>query len=119
MKKISKELMGASAVPFVLLLLQEGDVYGYEIIKKIKELSNGVIVWKEGSLYPVLKKMEGLGYVRSYWNVKDHGRPRKYYSIQKKGQDALIIFAKEWGLVSRMFDELMFYQKEGGIMRKD
>ena len=119
MKKISKELMGASAIPFILLFLTENDTYGYEIIQKVKELSGGVIVWKEGSLYPVLKKMEEREYIRSYWNTMDHGRPRKYYTIQKVGHDALIVFAKEWGLVNRMFDELMFYPKKGGIMKKD
>ncbi|NQU33575.1 MAG: helix-turn-helix transcriptional regulator, partial [Bacteroidetes bacterium] len=53
MRKIPKELMGASSIPIILSILQDDDTYGYEIMKKLKELSDGRIVWKEGSLYPV------------------------------------------------------------------
>jgi DNA-binding PadR family transcriptional regulator len=54
-------------------------------MKTLVEISSGRIVWKEGSLYPVLKKMEINKLIKSYWNVKDHVRPRKYYKILQKG----------------------------------
>jgi PadR family transcriptional regulator, regulatory protein PadR len=58
MGKISKELVGASAVPIILSILDKNESYGYEIMQKVKELSKTRIEWKEGSLYPVLHKLE-------------------------------------------------------------
>jgi PadR family transcriptional regulator PadR len=84
MKKISKEQMGANAQLMILLILKREDSYGYSIMQELKEISSGSIIWKEGSLYPVLKKMETNKLIKSYWNVKDHDRPRKYYKILKK-----------------------------------
>ncbi len=106
MRKISKELMGASSIPFILSILGESDNYGYEIMRKIKELSNGRIVWKEGSLYPVLKKMEKSGMIKSYWNVKDFDRPRKYYRILTEGKEALNQEKEDWALMQKIFSKL-------------
>jgi PadR family transcriptional regulator PadR len=52
MKRISKELVGASASPIILSLLKQGDSYGYEMVQKVKELTNGAIKWQEASIYP-------------------------------------------------------------------
>jgi len=106
MRKIPKELMGASSVPLILSILLKQDTYGYEIMKQLKELSEGRIVWKEGSLYPVLKKMEELKYIKSYWNVKDFDRPRKYYKILAGGKNALLEAKEDWALMQSIFDDL-------------
>lgn len=110
MRKIPKELMGASSIPLILSILQENDTYGYEIMKKLKELSSGRIIWKEGSLYPVLKKMESLKYIKSYWNVKQFDRPRKYYKILATGVTALEESKEDWKLMRTIFDGLWTVQ---------
>lgn len=51
--------------------------------------SNESIVPKEGYLYPVLKKMEQLKLIKSYWNVNDVNRPKKFYKIMPRGQKYL------------------------------
>ena len=48
MVKVSKELVGASAIKIILSVLAQGDNYGYEILQKVKELSGGRIKWNEG-----------------------------------------------------------------------
>ncbi len=106
MRKIPKELMGASSIPIILSILQDDDTYGYEIMKKLKELSGGRIVWKEGSLYPVLKKMEALKYIKSYWNVKQFDRPRKYYKVLAKGNVALEESKEDWALMQNILSGL-------------
>ena len=106
MNKISKELMGASSVPIILSILQNGESYGYEIMQRIKELSEGKLIWKEGSLYPVLKKMEKSGYIKSYWNVKDYDRPRKYYKITSKGIKLMDKEKENWSLMHNIFSQL-------------
>lgn len=106
MSKISKELVGASAVPIILSILDKNESYGYEIMQNVKELSQNRIEWKEGSLYPVLHKLEKNGYIKSLWKMAENGRHRKYYAINKKGRKALQDEIDNWKLVHTMLTEL-------------
>ncbi len=76
--KITKELMGASSVPLILSILALGETYGFAIIEKVEELSEGKLRWKEGSIYPVLKRLSAKKMIIPKW-VVDEDRPRKYY----------------------------------------
>ena len=59
--EIDRGLIGGSTVLMLLALLENGDRYGYEIIKELKERSDSTFEFKEGTLYPVLHRMEGAG----------------------------------------------------------
>ncbi|MDX8341780.1 PadR family transcriptional regulator [Draconibacterium sp. IB214405] len=102
---ISRELIGASAIPLILAILKEGDSYGYEIIQKVYELSNEKIKWKDGSLYPVLKKLEQQGYIRSYWNTSGT-RARRYFSLLQVGEKELEKEFHNWQLIHTMLIQL-------------
>lgn len=106
MRSISKELVGASAIPIILSVLEKGDNYGYEIVQKVKELTQGGINWKEASIYPVLKKLENMGMIKSYWKVMEGERPRKYYTILADGKKQLEQNMHEWKLVYSVFGNL-------------
>jgi PadR family transcriptional regulator, regulatory protein PadR len=106
MKSIAKELVGASATPIILSVLKNGDSYGYEIVQRVKELTNGEIKWQEASIYPVLKKLENSGMIKSYWKVLEGERPRKYYSILSGGKEQLEHNMHEWRLVHSVFGRL-------------
>jgi len=106
MGKISKELVGASAIPIILSILDKGETYGYEIMQNVKDLSGNQIEWKEGSLYPVLHKLEKNGLIKSLWKMAENGRHRKYYAINKKGRKALQDEIENWTLVQKMLGEL-------------
>ncbi len=106
MGKVSKELVGASAAKIILSVLFQGDNYGYEILQKVKELSGGRIKWNEGSIYPVLKKMEALGIIKSYWRMEENERPRKYYTLLEKGKSELENEKEEWNMVHAMLTRL-------------
>jgi DNA-binding PadR family transcriptional regulator len=106
MGKVSKELVGASAAKIILSVLAHGDNYGYEILQKVKELSNGQIKWNEGSIYPVLKKMEAQGMIKSYWKMEENERPRKYYNLLEAGQAELQTKKDEWNMVHTMLTRL-------------
>jgi PadR family transcriptional regulator PadR len=106
MKSISKELIGASAAPIILSVLKNGDNYGYEIVQKVKELTNDDIKWKEASIYPVLKKLESRGLIKSYWEVADNERRRKYYTILPEGVKQFEHNMHEWELVYSLFGKL-------------
>ena len=85
--KLEKELVAASSVPLVLSILVEGESYGYAIIQRVKELSDGKIQWTDGMLYPVLHWLEDQDYVRSEWRDAESGRKRKYYALKATGNN--------------------------------
>ena len=99
MTQFSKELIAASTIPLVLSILKDGDDYGYSIIKKVAELSEGNLNWKEGSLYPVLAKLEKEKLIKSYFK-EFQGRKRKYYSINKSGGARLTELVNQWKLMN-------------------
>jgi len=74
--------------------------HGYRIAQRIKKRSEGVLDFKEGTLYPALHKLENEGQVESYESV-ENGRPRRYYRITKSGRAMLAKDRAEWRELSR------------------
>ena len=97
--EINKDLIAASSTPIVLAILAEGDSYGYQILKRVRELSGGHMEWTDGMLYPVLHRLERLGYVEARWEVAESGRRRKYYRITSHGRGQLAEEHKQWQAV--------------------
>ena len=86
---ISKDLVAASAKPLILSILSSGESYGYEIIQKVKELSDGEMEWKDGMLYPLLHRLEENDLIKSEWRKTDTGKKRKYYIVKDTGKREL------------------------------
>jgi DNA-binding PadR family transcriptional regulator len=93
---LNKELVAASTVPLVLSILAEGENYGYALIRRVRELSDGRIEWTEGMLYPVLHWMEEQSLIESEWKESDTGRKRKYYNLRKRGMSVLAAEKTQW-----------------------
>jgi PadR family transcriptional regulator, regulatory protein PadR len=98
--RIDKDLVAASATPLVLGILAEGDLYGYAILKRVGELSGGSMQWTDGMLYPLLHRLERLGYVSSSWGLSDSGRRRKHYAITTAGREAFADRQEQWTVVA-------------------
>ncbi len=103
---ISKDLVAASATPLVLSILAEGESYGYAIIKRVRELSDGHWQWTDGMLYPVLHRLERQGLIQSRWGVADNGRKRKYYQIRREGTKSLQSQQQQWHMVFSTLNQL-------------
>ncbi|QSE96600.1 PadR family transcriptional regulator [Fulvivirga lutea] len=103
---ISKNLTAASTKPIILGILKQGNSYGYLIIKKIKELSDGKMKYSDGMLYPVLHRLEKDGLIVSHWTVKDDARPRKYYEITEAGKQELIAEQEQWSQVNSVLNAI-------------
>lgn len=97
--EINKDLTAASSTPLVLAILAEEDSYGYAILQRVRELSGGRMEWTDGMLYPVLHRLERLGFVDARWEVADTGRRRKYYRITPEGQAQLAEERRQWQAV--------------------
>lgn len=100
MVRIDKDLVAASATPLVLGILAEGESYGYAILKKVNELSAGEMRWTDGMLYPLLHRLERLGYIRASWRVAASGRRRKHYAITQAGLELLAERRQQWAVVT-------------------
>lgn len=96
---IGKDLIAASATPLVLAILAEGESYGYAILKRVGELSDGQLQWTDGMLYPVLHRLERLGYVRAEWGESETGRRRRYYELTPQGRKQLADQRQQWQVV--------------------
>lgn len=91
MAELDNQLKKGILSIIVLRLIQSRDMYGYEIMQQMDELSGGYYKLKEGTLYPVLYRLEDSGWIESYRVVEEQERkvPRKYYKITEKGKEAL------------------------------
>lgn len=86
-------------------LLRE-PAHGYAIAQQIKQRSDGVLDFKEGTLYPALHKLENEGLVESEETV-ENGRTRRYYRITRAGRAALAKDRQEWLKLSRAVTALL------------
>lgn len=94
--QFSKEMLKGTAEVIVLhALKKEGASYGYELIKSLKEDSNNIFEFQEGTLYPLLYRLEDKGLVSSEQRESESGKKRRYYSITAKGKGVLAIKQKE------------------------
>ena len=76
----------------ILKLLQQEKKYGYELLVEMSQKSKGFFKVKEGTLYPILYKLEEDGLVISEWEIPhDKMRVKKYYSITQKGSKGQIL----------------------------
>ena len=80
----------------VLSLIDKRDLYGYQIIKYLRVLSDETFVFKEGTLYPILHSLEKSQLIVSYWQKSSVGRKRKYYRISEQGLRELTVRLMAW-----------------------
>jgi DNA-binding PadR family transcriptional regulator len=92
---VDKSLLSGSMTLLLLKLLEEKDMYGYEMIETLRERSNNVFELKAGTLYPLLHGMEKSQLLKSY-EEEYLGKTRKYYSITKEGKKTLEKKKAEW-----------------------
>ncbi|MBY0222994.1 MULTISPECIES: PadR family transcriptional regulator [Sporosarcina] len=92
---MDQEMMKGSIDLILLSLIAQRDLYGYEIVKVLKELSNDTYEMSEGTLYAALKRLEKKGWVESYWQGTEGSR-RKYYRLTDEGGVALENKQENW-----------------------
>ena len=90
-----KALISGSMSMLLLKLLDEKDMYGYEMIETLRNRSNNVFELKAGTLYPLLHTLEDKGLLTVY-EQEVNGKTRKYYSITKEGRKFLGGKKEEW-----------------------
>ena len=83
---INSDIIRGNIDTLILKLLQEKDMYGYEIVNDIKLRTHNVFDIKEATLYSVVQRLEKRELISSYMGEKSHGRKRRYYKITAFGK---------------------------------
>ncbi|UCE21372.1 MAG: helix-turn-helix transcriptional regulator [Candidatus Aminicenantes bacterium] len=103
---VSKNLMAASTKPLILAILANKEIYGYQIIQSVIEISGGTLEWSEGMLYPVLHRLEKENFIQSQWKMSENGRRRKYYMLTELGKKELDKEKKQWLSVHKVLSRV-------------
>lgn len=85
---------GCISTLLLILLEKYGKMYGYEIVLKIKEITNNDLIIKEGALYPALHNLKNKGFLQDEDYYAD-GRLRKYYHLTMQGEKEVLERIKE------------------------
>ena len=93
---VDKSLLTGSTTLLILKLLEEKDMYGYQMIEELFNRSDKTFQLKAGTLYPLLHSLEEKGVVSSYDDGVEGGRIRKFYHLTKKGHGFLKEKKEEW-----------------------
>jgi PadR family transcriptional regulator PadR len=89
----------------IAVLSQLGqEQYGYSLLKL---LSDQGLVLDQGTLYPLLRRLETQGLLQSDWRIVDEARPRRYYVISSQGRAALIQLKSEWASILATFQKIL------------
>ena len=78
----------------LLAVMEDGPAYGYEMTKRLRD--RGLAIVGEGSIYPLLGRLEREGLVETYRGASNGGPPRKYYRASAEGRRALTAGVSEW-----------------------
>ncbi|MEG0156926.1 MAG: PadR family transcriptional regulator [Anaerovoracaceae bacterium] len=91
----------------VLSVLVRGDTYGYVLTQAMKE----AVEISESTLYPVLRRLQKDGSLRTY-DQPYQGRNRRYYAITEVGKGKYEVYKKEWEIHKRQIDQLIYGGEE-------
>lgn len=89
-------LRGNTDILLLSIIDQFGMSYGYQIIKNIERRSLGFFRFREGTIYPALRKLESEGYTTGEWQLLPNGQRRRYYRITGKGKELLSKKTTTW-----------------------
>jgi PadR family transcriptional regulator PadR len=111
-RSIERELRRGSIELAVLHVLSWGEAYGYEIVTKLTGQTNGALEVTDGTLYPVLYRLEAAGLVDVRWETLKRGVPRKYYQLTKAGRSELARLTQEWTAFADSMSRLLRQHSE-------
>lgn len=93
---LSADILRGYTDTIILRQLAQGDSYGYQINRRLSELTSGACEMKEATLYTAFRRLETAGLIRSYWGDELSGARRRYYAITPQGLTRLLNDLDAW-----------------------
>lgn len=107
MGKESVDLLQGSLDLLILTVLSKGELHGWGVSKRIRELSGEVLEVNQGSLYPALYRLQDRGLLRARWGVSPEGRRAKLYRLTDSGATRLSEERSNWRLFSGAVEQVL------------
>lgn len=104
---ISSDVIRGYNDPMILSILIEGDSYGYEISKRIREISDEKYIIKETTLYSAFTRLQKNGYIESYPGDETFGKKRTYYKITPSGLEYYLVKRDEWQITKEVVNKFI------------
>jgi PadR family transcriptional regulator PadR len=102
--RLTKKELDGNVETIILAELARGANYGYALVKAINDRHEGLLQLGEGTIYPVLYRMEEKGLVGGEMRKGPTGRARKYYEPTEAGLKLLANNLKQWSTLTRVMD---------------
>ena len=91
----------------ILALLNQEPLHGYEISKRIAQVTGGILQFNLASLYPLLYRLEKRGWLKGAWKTAPSGRQRRCYRLTAAGRKKFVPLREQWRLFFRALDRLV------------
>lgn len=112
MKKNIDTFRRGSLAMLILTILSEGDCYGYEIVQTLNEISDGILDFTLGTVYPVLSKLLANGYISSYEVKSGPKMVRHYYQLTPSGREFFQEMVVDYRSVENAINQVLNYRRE-------
>ena len=100
---LKKQTLDGHVETLLLSILLQRPSYGYRIVQELNELAPNVLQMGEGTVYPVLHRMEKRGLLTARWKT-ERGRPRKYYHVSRGGKRQFATARQQWTALQELMD---------------
>ena len=108
MKQKMDVMQGTLALMILKTLDVLGPLHGYGVARRIEQISRGLLAVNQGTLYPVLLRLEQEGAIASEWGASDNNRRARFYRLTKEGRKQLQAETRDWeqtaAIIGRFFD---------------
>ena len=106
-KPFDRELKRGTLEMILLKLISLRQMYGYELVTALNQHGGKLFQIKEGTLYPVLYRLEDGGFIEPHWETLDRGVPRKYYRLNEAGQEQLAKLTTNWKKFTTVIEHML------------
>jgi transcriptional regulator len=104
-------LQGTLDLMVLKTLAAMGEQHGYGIARRIEQISENLLAVNQGTLYPVLIKLEQEGAISSHWGTSDNNRRAKFYTLTKSGRKQLQAESSHWRQTTQIIDRFFAPEK--------
>ncbi|WP_446743475.1 PadR family transcriptional regulator [Silvibacterium acidisoli] len=112
MKQKTDVKQGTLALMVLKTLDAMGPLHGYGIARRIEQISGDLLSVNQGTLYPVLLRLEQEGAIASDWGVSENNRRARFYRIMKAGKKQLQVELDEWQLTTEIMEKFLTVKPE-------
>lgn len=112
LKKWISQVRKGSLELCILAVIKEKSIYAFELIQELEKIES--LVLTEGTIYPLLKRLQNDELISSFWVESDNGPPRKYYQITEKGKEFFDEMSKEWIKFTQAINNILKRSEENG-----